>query len=172
VPSKGFTPQHWGQLGAKTRAFWAPIWRSRETKATDSTGLLVGAVGIERTSCLIRLVPSMRCRHSPYPTETNGTHVRRSLPSAHRTRLQRLLLLLLTTNVSNKSRNLFFARSYPQCPENAGFLHSWCTVASAVPAGHNCRSSISQNPQNRTQLLRLKNANVATATVIKLPKVG
>jgi hypothetical protein len=39
----------WGQLGAKTRAFEAPIWGSREAKATDSTGLLVGAVGIETT---------------------------------------------------------------------------------------------------------------------------
>ena len=31
------------------------------------------------------------------------------LPWAHRTRLQRLLLILLTTNVSNKSGNLLFA---------------------------------------------------------------
>src|SRR6266699_1512378 len=33
-------------------------------------------------------------------------------------------------------------------------------------------SSISQNPQNPTRLLRLKNANVATTKVIKLAKVG
>jgi hypothetical protein len=57
-----------------------------------------------------------------------------SLPWAHRTRLQQLLLLLLTNNVSNKSGNLLFAQSYPQCPENVGFLHSWCTVASTLAA--------------------------------------
>ena len=33
------------------------------------------------------------------------------LPWAHRTRLQQLLLLLLTANVSNKSGNLLFAQS-------------------------------------------------------------
>jgi hypothetical protein len=33
---------------------------------------------------------------------------------AHETRLQQLLPFLLTTNVSNKSGNLLFARSYPQ----------------------------------------------------------
>ena len=33
-------------------------------------------------------------------------------------------------------------------------------------------SSISQNPQNLTRLLRLKNPNVATTKVIKLAKVG
>ena len=38
-----------GPTWAKTRAFWAAIWGSREAKATDSTGLLVGAVGIERS---------------------------------------------------------------------------------------------------------------------------
>ena len=35
------------------------------------------------------------------------------LPWAHRTRLQQLLLLVLTNNVSNKSGNLLFAQSYP-----------------------------------------------------------
>src|ERR1700686_5578969 len=50
------------------------------------------------------------------------------LPWAHRTRLQRLLLLLLTANVSNKSGNLLFAQSYPEQYENVGFVHSWCTV--------------------------------------------
>jgi hypothetical protein len=53
------------------------------------------------------------------------------LPWAHRTRLQRFLFSLLTTNVSIKSGNLLFAQSYPQCPENDEFLHSWCTVMSA-----------------------------------------
>ena len=51
------------------------------------------------------------------------------LPWAHRTRLQPLLLLLLTANVSNKSGNLLFAQSYPQWHENVGFLHRSCTVA-------------------------------------------
>jgi len=51
-------------------------------------------------------------------------------PWAHRTRLQRLLLLILTANVSNKSGNLLFAQSYPEQYENVGFVHSWCTVES------------------------------------------
>jgi hypothetical protein len=38
-------------------------------------GWLVGAVGIERTSYRIRLVPSMRCSHRRSPTGTNGTSV-------------------------------------------------------------------------------------------------
>jgi hypothetical protein len=38
-------------------------------------GWLVGAVGIERTSYQIRLVPSMRCSHRRLPTGTNGTSV-------------------------------------------------------------------------------------------------
>ena len=50
------------------------------------------------------------------------------LPLAHRTRTQRLLLLLLTANVSNKSGNLLFAQSNPQQYENVRFVHSWCTV--------------------------------------------
>ena len=50
------------------------------------------------------------------------------LPWAHRARLQRLLLMLLTTNVSNKSGNLPFAQSYPEQYENVRFVHSWCTV--------------------------------------------
>jgi hypothetical protein len=53
-----------------------------------------------------------------------------SLPWAHRIRLQQLLLLLLTSNVSNKSGNLLFAQSYPEQYENVGFVHSWCTVES------------------------------------------
>src|ERR1700686_2221843 len=65
------------------------------------------------------------------------------LPWAHRTRLQRLLLLLLTANVSNKSGNLLFAQSYPEEYENVGFVHSWCTVElkqEAIPhaAIHSC----------------------------------
>jgi hypothetical protein len=52
------------------------------------------------------------------------------LPWAHRTRLQQLLLLLLTNNVSNKSGNLLFAQSYPEQYENVGFVHTWCTVES------------------------------------------
>ena len=50
------------------------------------------------------------------------------LPWAHRTRLQQLLLLLLTANVSNQSGNLLFAQSYPEQYEKVGFVHSWCTV--------------------------------------------
>ena len=62
------------------------------------------------------------------PNDCNlSDHVAR-LPWAHRTRLQQLLLLLLTTNVSNNSGNLLFAQSYPQLYENVGFVHSWCTV--------------------------------------------
>ena len=37
----------WGQLGAKTRPFQAQNRVPRVVRATDSTGLLVGAVGIE-----------------------------------------------------------------------------------------------------------------------------
>jgi hypothetical protein len=50
------------------------------------------------------------------------------LPWAHRIRLQLLLSILLTANVSNKSGNLLFAQSYPQWHENVGFLHSPCTA--------------------------------------------
>src|ERR1700686_4799248 len=57
------------------------------------------------------------------------------LPWAHRTRLQRLLLLLLTANVSNKSGNLLFAQSYPEQYENVGFVHSWCTVRLLIDFG-------------------------------------
>jgi hypothetical protein len=44
-------------------------------------------------------------------------------PWAHDPRLQQLRPLLLTTHVSNKSRNLLLARSYPEWHENFGFLH-------------------------------------------------
>jgi hypothetical protein len=50
------------------------------------------------------------------------------MPWAHRTRLQQLLLLVLTNNVSNKSGNLLFAQSYPEQYENVRFVHSWCTL--------------------------------------------
>jgi hypothetical protein len=57
------------------------------------------------------------------------------LPWAHRTRLQQLLLLLLTANVSNKSGNLLFAQSYPEQYENVGFVHSSCTVEPLLIVG-------------------------------------
>jgi hypothetical protein len=50
------------------------------------------------------------------------------LPWTHGTRFQRLLLLFLTANVSNKLGNLLFAQRYPLCPENVGCLHSSRTV--------------------------------------------
>jgi hypothetical protein len=50
------------------------------------------------------------------------------LPWAHRTRLQQILLFLLTANVSNKSGNLLFAQSYPEQYENVRFVHTSCTA--------------------------------------------
>src|SRR5580700_8475226 len=64
------------------------------------------------------------------------------LPWAHRTRLQRLLLSLLTTNVSNKSGNLLFAQSYP----NALRTLDSCTVGA----------------QSRPLLLRLRFSRLFT----------
>jgi hypothetical protein len=49
------------------------------------------------------------------------------LPWAHRTRLQQLLHLLVTNNVSNKSGNLLFAQRYLEWIENVGFWHSFGT---------------------------------------------
>ena len=75
-----------------------------------SSPTFVGAVGIERTSYRIRLVPSMRCSHSPAPTGTNGTDVRRSLPWARTDRLQQLHSFLWLLCVFSNLGNLFFAQ--------------------------------------------------------------
>jgi hypothetical protein len=74
---------------------------------------------------LIRLFSKLRLKEKDFQEKLR-------LPWAHRTRLQQLLLLLLTNNVSNKSGNLLFAQSYPEQYENVGFVHSWCTVPTEI----------------------------------------
>ncbi len=70
----------------------------------------------------------------PRQVSTTKRNLVALLPWAHRTRLQQLLLLLLTANVSNKSGNLLFAQSYPEQYEKVGFVHSWCTESACFKA--------------------------------------
>jgi len=95
----------------------APLLRSRvttliktcrsERKAEDNQQVVTNADQL--------LAPSLSTLSSRFATICHNHYyvfmTAERLPRAHRTRLQRLLFLLLTANVSNKSGNLLFAQS-------------------------------------------------------------
>jgi hypothetical protein len=73
--------------------------------------MLVGAVGIERTSYQIRLVPSVRCSHRRLPTGTNGTSVNCVRLRSRRNRAEiRMATERLPSNKESKNPKCFAER--------------------------------------------------------------